>query len=146
MTAKMLTPSICQTIIYLSSKNGKKYCFPSQAKLLELLKTYYQVDISRRTLNRALKYLEGLGYFERRRRISKGADGRFHFKSTLYVIKKELFKMAHKFNMLISNMPYWKAIKKPAADSVPGAVNGNGYIRNGFKNGIRRIKEAITKA
>ena len=62
-----------------------------------------------------------------------------------YVIKKELFKMAHKFNMLISNMPYWKGIKKPAADEVPGTVNGNGYIRNGFRNGIRRIKEAITK-
>lgn len=145
MNVKILTPSICQTLIYLSSRNGKSYCFPSQAKLLELLEKYYQVVVSRRTLNRCLKYMEDMGYFQRRRRITKSIDGRYHFKSTLYMIKKKIFKMAIQFSALIKNGPYWKDISKPAEPQIPGTVKGNGYIRNGFRNGVKKLIKAITE-
>lgn len=145
MHAKILTLSVCQTLIYLSSKNGKSYCFPSQTKLLELLEKYYEVAVSRRTLNRCLKYMEEKGFILRRRRITKSVDGRYHFKSTLYLMKKKMFKLALQFSALIRKGPYWKAIESPAGSTAPGTVEGNGYFRNGFRNGVKKIIKAITE-
>jgi hypothetical protein len=59
----------------IAAKYGKTYCYPSQKKLLELLKTHYDISISRRTLNRWLAFLEGEGYIFRTRRHTRGTDG-----------------------------------------------------------------------
>ena len=80
----------------IAAKYGKSYCFPSQEKILELLKTHYDISISRRTLNRWLAFLEGEGYIFRTRRHSRGKDGQIHFQSTLYRFGKKALRLLKK--------------------------------------------------
>mgnify|MGYP001069787574 CR=1 FL=1 len=82
--------------ILLSLSRGKKrvWCYPSQEKLVELLRRYHGVNISRRTLNRWLRYLESAGYIRRIRRHRRGEDGRPRFHSTVYVTLKKAFRYA----------------------------------------------------
>ena len=80
----------------IAAKYGKSYCFPSQEKILELLKEHYDISISRRTLNRWLAFLEGEGYIFRTRRHSRGKDGQIHFQSTLYHFGKKALRLLKK--------------------------------------------------
>jgi len=80
----------------IAAKYGKSYCFPSQEKILELLKIHYDISISRRTLNRWLAFLEGEGYIFRTRRHSRGKDGQIHFQSTLYRFGKKALRLLKK--------------------------------------------------
>src|SRR2546429_3424319 len=80
----------------IAAKFGKTYCYPSQEKILELLKTHYDISISRRTLNRWLAFLEGEGYIFRTSRHSRGKDGQIHFQSTLYRFGKKALRLLKK--------------------------------------------------
>jgi hypothetical protein len=80
----------------IAAKYGKSYCYPSQEKILELLKTHYDISISRRTLNRWLSFLEGEGYIYRTRRHAQGKDGGISFKSTLYRFGKKALRLLKK--------------------------------------------------
>jgi hypothetical protein len=80
----------------IAAKYGKSYCYPSQEKILELLKVHYDISISRRTLNRWLAFLEGEGYLFRTRRHSRGKDGQIHFHSTLYRFGKKALRLLKK--------------------------------------------------
>ena len=80
----------------IAAKYGKSYCFPSQEKILELLKEHYDISISRRTLNRWLAFLEGEGYIFRTCRHSRGKDGQIHFQSTLYRFGKKALRLLKK--------------------------------------------------
>jgi hypothetical protein len=143
VNTKILTISLFQTLIHLSRKYGKKYCYPSQDKIVELLKKYHKVELSRRSLNRWLRYLEDEGYFERKRRITMGDDGRFHFKSTIYIIKGKMFRLAYKFSSLFEHMPFWKN----AGDDVAGRRKDldpkNRLSREEFLAGMKTVKAAI---
>jgi hypothetical protein len=94
----MLTSSLqlLHALYAIAAKYGKSYCFPSQEKILELLKTHYDISISRRTLNRWLSYLEEGGYIFRTRRHSRGNDGLIHFQSTLYRFGKKALRLLKK--------------------------------------------------
>ena len=80
----------------IAAKYGKSYCFPSQTKILELLKIHYDISISRRTLNRWLAFLEGEGYIFRTRRHTRGTNGEVNFKSTLYRFGKKALRLLKK--------------------------------------------------
>ena len=80
----------------IAAKYGKSYCYPSQDKILELLKNHYDISISRRTLNRWLAFLEGEGYIFRTRRHTRGTDGEISFKSTLYRFGKKALRLLKK--------------------------------------------------
>ena len=62
----------------------KRYCYPTQKKLLQVLDAFYDIKISRRQLNRDLKRLEAEGWFTRMRRLRKGGKGGLIIQSTLY--------------------------------------------------------------
>lgn len=75
----------------VSMKYNKKYCYPSQAKIEQLLSKYHDFDISNRTLNRDLLVLEGEGYISRLKRTKKiGVRGK-QFTSTLYKFKAKAY-------------------------------------------------------
>ena len=80
-----------ETISSVCSKYGKAYCYPSQLTILRLVKEYHDIDISVRTLNRVLRWLEDHKYFKRTRRHRAGPDGRILFATTMYELKKKLF-------------------------------------------------------
>lgn len=83
--------AVVETISSVCSKYGKAYCYPSQLTILRLVKEYHGIDISVRTLNRILRWLEDHGFFKRTRRHRAGPDGRMLFGTTMYELKKKLF-------------------------------------------------------
>jgi hypothetical protein len=83
--------AVAETISSVCSKYGKAYCYPSQLTILRLVKEYHDIDISVRTLNRVLRWLEDHRYFKRTRRHRAGPDGRMLFSTTMYELKKKLF-------------------------------------------------------
>ena len=84
---------IIQSFAYLMATNNKDYCYPSQGKILEILKEHYNVEISLRSLNYKLKYLEEKGYIHRIRRIKKDRLGRITYNSTIYRFARKAFKI-----------------------------------------------------
>lgn len=69
----------------------KKYCYPSQKKLLELLESRLFIKISIATLNRWLRAIEDEGYVNRLRRIKRDDILGMVFKSTLYTLRKKSY-------------------------------------------------------
>ena len=86
----IMQSTIC-VLNYLSHKNKKVYCYPSQEKILKLLKKYYGITIRRRQLNNVLAFLEKSKYIERKRRLKKTKEGKLVFNTTLYWIKKRAY-------------------------------------------------------
>jgi hypothetical protein len=93
MEAK-LTP-VLKTLLAVAKKFEKAYCYPSQARLLLLLRKYHKLRISRRTLNRYLRTLEGEHFFTRVRRHRQGKNGKMIFASTLYKLGGRAFNWVH---------------------------------------------------
>jgi DNA-binding HxlR family transcriptional regulator len=83
--------AVAETLGSVCSKYGKAYCYPSQLTIMRLVEEYHDIKISRRTLNRVLRWLEDHGYFKRIRRHREGPDGRILFATTLYMLKKKIF-------------------------------------------------------
>ena len=83
--------AILSTLFGVSLKYGKKYCYPSQAKIEQLLSEYHGIDISNRTLNRDLGDLVTQRYLTRVRRTKKVGRGKKEFTSTLYKFKAKAY-------------------------------------------------------
>jgi len=83
--------AILSCLFGVSLKYGKKYCYPSQGKIEELLSKYHHVGISNRTLNRDLLALVNEKYIERFRRTKKVGRGKKEFTSTLYKFKAKAY-------------------------------------------------------
>lgn len=83
--------AVAETLSSICSKYGKAYCYPSQLTIMRLVEEYHGIEISRRTLNRVLRWLEDHGYFKRTRRHRAGPNGRMLFGTTMYELKKKLF-------------------------------------------------------
>jgi hypothetical protein len=77
---------ILSVLAGLAGHHGKLWCFPSQEKILELLRRRYHRIISRRTLNRHLGALQAQHLIRRHRRHKTGATGALELHSTVYVI------------------------------------------------------------
>jgi len=84
--------SIILSLSHLMLKQGKRYCFPSQEKLCEILGKYYQNPIKRRALNYHLRHLEDRHFIARKRRIRRDDDGKMVFASTLYFFTKRGYR------------------------------------------------------
>jgi hypothetical protein len=83
--------AILSCLFGVSLKYGKKYCYPSQGKLQQLLLVYHDTDISNRTLNRDLLELVNERYIERVRRTKRVEGRKKQFTSTLYKFKVKAY-------------------------------------------------------
>lgn len=83
--------AILSTLFGVSLKYGKKYCYPSQGKIEQLLFDYHDFDISNRTLNRDLLVLVNEGFLKRLRRTKRVGRGKKQFTSTLYKFRKKAY-------------------------------------------------------
>jgi len=88
--------SIILALSHVMLKQGKRYCYPSQKKLCEILGKYYSNPIKRRALNYHLRHLEDKQYISRTRRIKKEPDGSLKFASTLYFFTKRGYRFLAK--------------------------------------------------
>lgn len=73
--------AILDTLRGHTKRYGRKYCWPSQDSILQKLRDFHAIKISKRTLNYWLRKLERLGLIHRIRRLS-----REQFKSTVYYV------------------------------------------------------------
>lgn len=92
---------IVNTLLDLAAKYGKKYCYPSQIKLCELLKTIHGITMCRRSLNVRLKKLVALGCIKRIRRHCRGSSGQLELHSTAYYIMNGLLKSMKKLQKVV---------------------------------------------
>jgi hypothetical protein len=83
--------AILSCLFGVSLKYGKKYCYPSQGKIQQLLFDYHDIDISNRTLNRDLLVLVNERYLERVRRTKNRPGRKKQFTSTLYKFKVKAY-------------------------------------------------------
>lgn len=65
---------------------GKNYCYPSQLKILHLLREHHKISISRRQLNRDLLQMSQNGLIHRIVRFWVVGKGARRYRSTAYYI------------------------------------------------------------
>lgn len=94
----------------LNAHFGKLYCFPSQAKILELLEKFCSHRISRRQLNYDLAAIESYGLIKRIRRHRRTKLRGMEFRSTLYEITYLGYNL-----MMRSGLVTWKVLKAVTA-------------------------------
>ena len=114
----------------VSKKHKKLYCYPSQKKILELLKRYHKIKISIATLNRWLRAAEDEGLIRRTRRIKHDKKLGMLFDSTMYEITLKgyyhlMYLGVKVFNIIKKLVNGRKTRKKKEATAV--RVNGDGY-------------------
>lgn len=80
-----------EALLGVAYKYKKFYCWVSQKRLEELIEKYHFMELSNRTLNRDLRWLEDNGYISRLRRLRVDKQGKMVFCSTLYKFTGKLF-------------------------------------------------------
>lgn len=83
--------AVVMSLLGVAKKYHKFYCWVSQKRIEELIEKYHSIDLSNRTLNRDLRWLEDNGYISRLRRIRVNKEGKLVFCSTLYKFTGKLF-------------------------------------------------------
>ena len=91
MSYSNLNISIVCTIAAVCAKYHNKYCFITQERFLQLLKEFYDITISRRTLNYHLKELEENNYIKRFRRVVRNKDGTLRTLPTMYTLGQKAY-------------------------------------------------------
>lgn len=101
ITQKAVAITVC--LFKVSKKHSKHYCFPSQLKILELMKLNRTLKISRATLNRYLRIMEDEKFIHRIRRHHRDSKLGMVFRSTLYFITKKGLYMLMNFGVNVKN-------------------------------------------
>jgi len=95
----------------IQEQYGKTYSYPSQEKILLLLKTFYGITICRRTLNYHLRELEGSDFISRKRRIKRLPDGTLSLATSLYFLCKSAYAHLKRLSRFVFNVlkkrPSW---------------------------------------
>lgn len=105
MTARQ--EAVVISLLSVAKKHQKFYCFVSQKRILELLEKYHALGISRRTLNRDLRWLEDNHFISRLRRIRVDKQGKLVFWSTLYRFKGKLFNWLNSIGNRVKRLFTW---------------------------------------
>ena len=116
----------------LNNYHGKNYCFPSQKTILKRLEERLYVKISRRTLNRRLKTIEGSALISRTRRTRHDKVLGMVFNSTLYKISKLGYRMLARLGVLKRDTRNGEEKKSP------GKTNGFYQRTNGVRSKRRK--------
>lgn len=118
---------ILETLAGLAGHHGRTWCYPSQEKLLELLKRFTGRTMSRRHLCRHLKALERDGYLRRIRRHKRARNGSLWLRSTCYVLGgRWLCRAARLVKAVLKQRAGPKAPEALPAVTAP-AQNAQGY-------------------
>jgi len=107
MEAVMKGIPVLSIIQGLAKHYDKKYCYPSQKKVLQLLKNRLQIKISIATLNRYLRVIEDKGLIRRIRRLKRDPVKGMIFQSTIYIITYKGYTLLHKVGAMV-----WKYIQR----------------------------------
>lgn len=114
---------ICEVLAGLAAHHHKTWCFPTQQKLVELVKRFTGRVLCRRTLNRHLAGLERDGHIRRirRHRAERGRGMTFH--STVYVIGGRYLARIRRIHEAVLR---WLAIPDRATARLQSAIRVTG--------------------
>lgn len=118
---------ILETLAGLAGHHFRTWCYPTQAKILELMKRFTGRTMSARTLNRHLRALERDGHIRRIRRHVHDKRKGFLLRSTCYVIAGRFLS---RVGRIIRAAARWAKTpdKSSAAIRLPyAAEHGKGY-------------------
>ena len=119
---------IMETLAGLAGKFERTWCYPSQEKILELLKRFTGRRLSRRHLNRHLHALVRDGMLRRIRRHVRERSGALRLRSTVYVLAG---RWLARVRQMVNAAVRWahSPTKSMPPSPVPGpAQHGNLYI------------------
>jgi len=141
----LIDQNIILTLNFFQGKYKKKYCFPSQKKILSILSEVYHINICLRTLNYHLARLESNHYIYRLRRISQNPTGCLTFNSTLYSLaKKAYFFLSQLFNHLKDGYYSIKGfLRRKYISSQKELLNDQRFLSP--DENVRRLRELRTK-
>ena len=147
MRYSLAMQSTINVIGYLSKSSGKNYCYPSQEKILKLLKRFYNVCIKRRQLNYILAHLEKEEFIQRKRRLKKSTDGKIIFNTTLYWLKEKAWVQLSKvYNVIRRTGLKIKSLrdrlKKKEKESMPDELLN--LTEEDRRKNIERLKGLFT--
>jgi len=124
----------------LAKYHGKKYCYPSQVKILELLKGRVGIEISIATLNRYLRVIEDKGWVRRIRRIKRDTVKGMMFLSTIYVITAKGYGLLTKTGIKIWGFVKKRPEKSEDRKGEPGSIK---YVKK--ERRFVHIKKPVSK-
>jgi hypothetical protein len=75
----------------VGKKHGKRYAFPTEKRLTELINEFHGFGVSERTVRREVKYLKDERWFDVVRRVRRVEGGKKVFTSNLYKFRKKFF-------------------------------------------------------
>ena len=141
---------VLNTLDAIQNKYHKRYCYPSQAHTIALLKTFHDTCFSTRTLNRYYRVMEDQGFIKRRRRIRRRENGLLQFQTTLYVLTRKAYKLMGSLVRKLSH--YTKNIfsqltqeKSPSIPSwMPGPDEGRLLTREEVVALTRRLSKTMS--
>jgi len=134
---------IIETLRAIEVKHKTRYPNPSQQKILELLQSKHNIQISRRHLNRILRKMEDEGWFVRhKRKILKPGVG-VVFTSTVYILTKRAWKLLHQiYYRLRSLIPGARVTSKSHNTSSPSHLSNTSIDRPAEK-GAKKWKNGL---
>ena len=133
----------------LNRRYKKRYCFPSQSKIVELLGKFHNVDRSVRTINRWLRDLEDDKCIKRIRRIRRDPVFGYVFKSTLYKITKRGYMVLWRagvdcFDKIKNMAPSGKNIKySQSADELVGELTHPLIDKSEMRSAWEKVKSKL---
>lgn len=143
--------AVLYTLLAVAKCHKKPYCYPSQGYICKLVKDFYKIDISRRTLNRILKKMEQSRLIERIRRHREGSDGKILFSTTLYKFKGKAFNFLIALDKRMKDLfgffrvPKWAKYRTPKSlgfGSLMG-VGGDSRLLEREKVGPPGVKDIL---
>lgn len=145
MKIKMRIVTVLHTVFRVQRKHQKDYSYPSQQKIIDLIKKFLGVKISRSTLNRWLRVAEDEKFVKRTRRIKKDKKRGTVFKSTIYKILIKGYYLMQSMGINCSKeiaiYLKWKESIKPKSE---GKTPKNKLDKEKKGNGFRAwVKEQI---
>ena len=113
----MLNVALAQQLASSAAVHNKTWCFPSHATLMAAMARFHHQTLSPRTLTRHLAALEAAGWIRRQCRHQADAQGKWTFRSTLYVI---LWPCQQSIRLLAKTAAYFRRFSRrpQVADSL----------------------------
>lgn len=108
----------------------KRYCYPSQERILKVLKSRYGYEITRGHLCKIMNFLERSGQIIRIQRHKRSADGSLEMHSTLYKFRKLAWKLLNHFRRTMGNFVWPKSSKLLKAPHSALDPSGSANVRH----------------
>ena len=138
---KDINLAILCTIAAVCAKYNTRYCCITQERFLQLLEEFYDVKITRRTLNYHLKELEEGNLIKRFRRVTRNKDGTLRTLPTVYTLGHKAYFLFKRITAVFNRFIRRTDVQFFALNNSLRSVLDKNNTRRKTKLGKRRINK-----